>query len=391
MRVQVLLEQVFQRSPDGSVVTGSSFHAGFFQRYLTVFDAVEVIARVDDTGTIAAGCKTVEDHGITVRPIPFYHGLSGFLRQRGRVLARLHEIMDSDGALILRVPSPLAASIHGLLQRTGRRFAVEVVGDPWDVFARGAIRHPLRPWLRWYFRRSQRQQCQEAVAACYVTHEALQRRYPVREGIPVFSASSIQLDQQAFRSEPRTWHRPPVPLRLIMVGTLAQLYKAPDILITAVGICNKRSFPLHLDIIGDGMYRSQLERMTGDLGLRTSIRFLGHLPAGATVRDHLDRADVFVLPSYQEGLPRAMIEAMARGLPCLGSTAGGIPELLERDEVVEPGDAGRLADLLMRRTSDLTWLNAASARNLARAARYRDDINLAKHRAFLEAVSSAML
>ena len=63
--------------------------------------------------------------------------------------------------------------------------------------------------------------------------------------------------------------------------------------------------------------------------LRDRVRFRGQLTTPVDVRAELDRADLFVLPSRQEGLPRAMIEAMARALPCIGSSVGGIPELLQ--------------------------------------------------------------
>lgn len=87
---------------------------------------------------------------------------------------------------------------------------------------------------------------------------------------------------------------------------------------------------LELRFIGDGGYRSTLTKMASDQGIADRVKFLGWLAAGPAVRAELDRADLFVLPSRTEGLPRALVEAMARGLPCIGSTAGGIPELLRR-------------------------------------------------------------
>ena len=125
------------------------------------------------------------------------------------------------------------------------------------------------------------------------------------------------------------------------MGTLEQLYKAPDVLLDAVGQCFRQGLDLELVWIGGGQYQQQLEARAKELGLSPRVRFLGQLPAGDAVRGELDRADLFVLPSRQEGLPRAMLEAMARGLPCIGSTVGGIPELLPAEDLVPPGDTLR--------------------------------------------------
>lgn len=111
---------------------------------------------------------------------------------------------------------------------------------------------------------------------------------------------------------------------------MAQLYKAPDLLIEAVAVCVQQGLDIKLVLVGDGQYRAELEARSAILGLGPRVSFQGLLPSSEAVREQLDRADIFVLPSHQEGLPKAMVEAMARGLPCIGSTVGGIPELLPR-------------------------------------------------------------
>src|ERR1043166_5635017 len=111
------------------------------------------------------------------------------------------------------------------------------------------------------------------------------------------------------------------------------MYKAPDVLIRAVAQCVAAGFDLTLHVVGDGKHRPELEQLASALGVSDRVIFLGLLPAGAAVRERLDRSDLFVLASRCEGLPRAMVEAMARSLPCIGSTIGGIPELLPEDDM----------------------------------------------------------
>ena len=88
----------------------------------------------------------------------------------------------------------------------------------------------------------------------------------------------------------------------------------------------------------------------------------------------LDEADLFVLPSRSEGLPRAMIEAMARGLPCIGTRVGGVPELLLAEDLVAAGDAEALASKIIEVFHEPQRLAEMSARNLSQAQAYRDEV-----------------
>jgi glycosyltransferase involved in cell wall biosynthesis len=139
-------------------------------------------------------------------------------------------------------------------------------------------------------------------------------------------------------------------------------------------------------LVGDGKHRPELEARAAAHGLAGRVSFRGQLTVGGPVRAQLDAADLFVLPSYQEGLPRAMVEAMARALPCLGSTVGGIPELLPEEDLVPPGRADALAAKIREVAADPPRLARMSARNLAKAAEYRADILHERRRAFYRCV-----
>jgi L-malate glycosyltransferase len=73
-------------------------------------------------------------------------------------------------------------------------------------------------------------------------------------------------------------------------------------------------------------------------------------------------------------LPRAMVEAMARALPCIGSSVGGVPELLPPEDLVVPGDVNALATKIREIVTDPERLAQMSARNLATAQAYRDEV-----------------
>jgi glycosyltransferase involved in cell wall biosynthesis len=161
---------------------------------------------------------------------------------------------------------------------------------------------------------------------------------------------------------------------LVFAGTLEAMYKAPDVLIDAVNQCVSEGLDLRLNLLGDGAHRGELEAQAARLGLGERVTFLGQLPPGEPVLAQLDRADLFVLPSRTEGLPRAMIEAMARGLPCIGTDVGGIPELLSPGEMVPPGDSQALARKIGEVLRDPDRRAGMSERNLAAARDYHKEV-----------------
>jgi glycosyltransferase involved in cell wall biosynthesis len=164
--------------------------------------------------------------------------------------------------------------------------------------------------------------------------------------------------------------------------SMAQMYKAPDILIRAVAQRVEAGDDLRLVMIGDGRYLKDMQELTKTLGIGNRVRFTGKLVAGQPIRDELDQADLFVLPSRTEGLPRAMIEAMARSLPCIGSSAGGIPELLPEEDMIPPNEIEALSDKISAVLSNPDRMNRMSADNLQRSFAYRDEILRARRAAF---------
>ena len=398
MNVVITLEHRFLRTPDSAVWTPTTFAYPFWQRYLEVFDSVRVVARVRDVLSASAGWKRADGESVSFAAVPYYLGLEQFVIKAITVVRVVKTAVTPADAVIMRVPSHLANMLTPFLNKTRHPYGVEVVGDPYDVFAPGAVKHPLRPFFRWWFTRQLKRQCSHACGAAYVTQYALQRRYPPGRGALSTVHSSSQLTSESFVSHPRempvfatyytdveltdkdyvalprtTCEEIGRPFRLVSVASLAQLYKGIDILIDAVAICVRDGIDLSLTIVGDGKYRSELEKRATAHGLEQRVRFLGQLPAGAPVRAQLDAADLFVLPSRTEGLPKALIEAMARGLPCIGSAVGGVPELLPPEDLVPPNDARALASKITEVVNDPSRMARMSKRGLAKAREYHED------------------
>jgi glycosyltransferase involved in cell wall biosynthesis len=390
--LSVVLEQRFDRTPEGAVWTPGAFALPFWTRYLEVFDGLRVVARMRDVPAPPLQQVRADGPGVQFAAVPYYIGPWQYLLRRKAVRAAVHAAVGAQDAVIMRVGSQLANCLYPRLRRAGRPYGLEVVGDPWDVFSQGAVRHPLRPFFRRYFTGRLKQQCAHACAAAYVTEHTLQKRYPLQRNGYATSYSSVELSLPALSGrlsvgvsdvdvteESFAAGRAGVPrekncVRLIFVGSLAQMYKAPDVLLEAMAQCASQGLDLHLTMIGEGCCRKTLESLASRLGLTNRVVFRGQLPAGNAIREELDQADLFVLPSRTEGLPRAMIEAMARALPCIGSAVGGIPELLPDEDLVPPGSATALAQKIREVAADPLRMLGMAARNLKRAYDFRDDI-----------------
>lgn len=137
--------------------------------------------------------------------------------------------------------------------------------------------------------------------------------------------------------------------------------------------CLGRSFLNQLSqlfILGDGDIEPWAA-MAEKLGIRDKVKFCGVLPGGEPVLNWLDQMDIYIQPSFQEGLPRTVIEAMSRGCPVVGSSAGGIPELINRSSIHKPGDYKSLADCIERVILDKDYSMKLTRENLEVAKQYR--------------------
>ena len=397
MKVLVTSEHRFCRAADGRVWTETQCPYSFWRRYLDVFDDVEVLARVQSVDAPADGWREASGPHVSFIDVPYYIGPVEYLKVKHAVRRAIDGAVRQSEATLLRIPSQLGGLAAATLRRLGRPYGVEVVGDPYEVFSAGGSRHPLRLLWRWHFSRVQRRLCQEACGAAYVTERTLQQRYPCRglqigisdvelggQAAPahVTHYSSVDLKDFDFVFGARPPSQPLPVARLVVVGSLAQPYKGVDVLLRAATGCIAAGRPVEVVVVGDGRYRPELEHLSSELGLHGRVTFTGNVPAGAAVRTVLDAADLFVLPSRTEGLPRAVIEAMARALPCVASDVGGIPELLPSEDLVPPGDVAALTSTLLAVLADPGRLAAMSARNLEKAREFHHDVLSAKRCGF---------
>ena len=161
------------------------------------------------------------------------------------------------------------------------------------------------------------------------------------------------------------------PLKALYLGYLGRDKGSFDLLEAAQEI-KRRKIPLTFELIGEDLYPGDvnaLKKQVEVTGLGETVKLLPFV-AGADKLAAFSRANLLVYPSYHEGMPMAVIEAMACGLPIVATRVGGLPDLVSEGVnglLVEAKNPAQLADALIRITTD-TDLRHAMEKNSLRIA-----------------------
>ncbi len=214
-----------------------------------------------------------------------------------------------------------------------------------------------------------------AVRLVFVRSESL-RKELVSLGCPAdkirLQRTGIPLDEIEFH--PRAW---PADGRwqLLQAGRLIEK-KGFATSLRAFADFVRRYPDAHFTIAGDGPLLAELQNLTQELGLTNQVTFAGFL-SQTDLREQFQRAHLFLHPSEtgrdgnQEGVPNAMLEAMASGLPVFATQHGGIPEAIESDVsgvLVAERDANSLGRELLRAAENPERLSAIAERAAAAVA-----------------------
>lgn len=360
--VSIFTDTRFGRRPDGRwTALDPASRCRKWNRYAGEGDRTRVIARADQRPIADSTAITDE---VTLVPLPYYVGMRGLARKLIPLTVSVWRAVASADTVVLRVPGVIG-SIAAIACRLLRRsYTVEIVGDPGDVLRAGVLGTTGRrlatlaeAQMRWLVR--------HAAASLYVTGRTLQDRYPCRPGTPTVSVSNVVLEPSALAAQGRNWQ--PAPFHIVTIGSQENHYKGHDDLLRAVRELVDRGLDVTATIVGGGRIHHELVELSEALGLAERVRFAGVVDDRARLVDCLDSASLFVLPSRTEGMPRALIEAMARALPAIGTDVGGIPELLPPDCLVPADDHHALAKAMEKLLSDPEAWETRSRANLEAA------------------------
>ena len=335
----------------------------YLTRYLAYYDDIQVLVRTRYADHVDTSLPQIDGEGVKVIPLPDPQSPWQAVMSLPALISGIVRAARDSQAHYLKVPDVLGTLVGLVLWCLRRAYAVEVVCDSYEC-----IRYAKRTMFgcRAYaclFDGLTRFIVSRAATVTYIS-QYLQSRYPHARLDRQFVFCSVDISD-GDRGRPRGRDDFDVtPFRLVAGGRLSA-EKGHVYLIRAMkSVVETSGRPVLLQVLGEGPERPALEAEVKALGLEDHVQFVGYVKRGAPLNQFLDKAQLYVLPSLTEGMGRGLIEAMARGVPCVATAVGGVPEYLDQTCLVPAADATALADKILLVMNEPDTLAHCSAANV---------------------------
>lgn len=387
MKLLFAHDHIFYKFDDVMYSTGG-LSKEMLERYTGVFDEVKIISRqvglkeYNDKLTIAS-TKNVE-----FTSVPNFKSLRNYTKitEAKNIIER--EVMNSD-VIIARLPSSIGNIAVEMAKKNSKPYLIEVVACPWDALWNHSLKGKV---VAPFSYNKMKQLVKKSHFTIYVTEEFLQKRYPTKGDSTNCSNVALQeFDDSVLRKriehiENKTSRDP------IIIGTTAAIdvkHKGQQYIIKALGKLKEDGFTKYQYHLVGGGSQEYLASIAAKYGVSDQIKFLGAMPHNK-VFEWLETIDLYVQPSRQEGLPRALIEAMSRALPAFGAKTAGIPELLEQDFIFSNTRKNIDEIVGILKSFDKETMINQSKRNFEESKKYEKNIIEARRRKFFEEFKNSL-
>lgn len=334
---------------------GTALNDEMFKRYDCISDDVTIAVRVNDikNNTKDKYLKITKEK-YKIIECPNISSIKGILFYRRKSRQVLEKQIQKNDFIIARLPSFIGNLAIAIAKKYNKPYLIEMVGCPWDSLWNHSLKGKIIAPYMYY---KTKKNVKNAKYVLYVTEKFLQKRYPTNgkniscSNVIIDETKDIVLERKLRRIEN-------LNCRKILIATTAAVnvkYKGQQYVIKAISKLKDEGFNIQYYPIGGGD-NTYLKNMAKKYNVLENVKFLGPL-AHDKVFDILDKVDVYIQPSKQEGLPRALIEAMSRGCLCIGANAGGTPELLNSKYIVRKGNTNDIVKVLKKIKKKIIMLN----------------------------------
>lgn len=366
MRVLINLEHRFYKYND-AIYDDTTYNADFFKPYVESFGNVVVLARVKEISLITDKFQRVDIDNISFFELPDYNRYS-FIYVIPKIIISLCRIRINDyDAVILRKPCRIGRLLSFLKLNSNSNYLIEYLGDMFDIAAlKTSFISRYYAYLIAFW---EKKQIKKAPIVTYVTKRYLQSHFPCGSSSKSFSWSDVMLERKQFVV--KKIEKLNSCYTFIYTASFSK-YKGHHYLPEIFKKLHLEGYQWKLVLIGDGVERKYIESKFLEYGINNHVEFTGNIPNNI-VRSYLAKADVYISTSLTEGLPRAILEAMACSLPVVAFSVGGINELIDSKYLTKSGEISKMLDIIKMLYMDIDFFESASRNNYYTAQMYNVD------------------
>ncbi len=351
-------------------------------RYLHLGDKVTFLGREENQKKhqdLKKRFSPLDKSKCSVVGVPNFKTLKGYFKYKKKVQEKVENTVKEHDIIMPRIPSALGALAVKYAIKHNKALIGEIVGCTWDGYWNYNLKGKL---VASYYYFKQRKIVKKLPYAVYVTQHFLQKRYPTRG--KHINASNVVIQNVDHSILEKRLHKilNKKEDEVVVFATIAGLdvpFKGQKYVLQAMAKSKIKNSVYK--VVGNGS-GNLLKENAKSLNLVNKFEVIGAIKHNE-IFDFLDDIDLYIQPSKQEGLPRALIEAMSRGLPSIGSRTGGIPELLDREFIFNKGDSRELAKIIDKYDKDKMFREAK--RNFNKAQEYSiANLNNKRYRFYYE-------
>lgn len=341
---------------------GVALNNEMFQRYKKLVDELKIAVLVKEREEIADKLSVID--------IPFITEIIKLPNRKFKNINKAKQTLEDSiknaDIIIIRLPSLYGNYAANVARKLKKPYIVELVASPWGTLWGHSLKGKIVAPYMWYITRKN---VKKAKYLMYVTAKYLQKYYPNR--FKSIGLSDVQLkenEEEILKN--RMKKNKDIQNRTILIGTIGGLgvkFKGQQDVIKAVAKLKKQGYNIKYEMVGDGK-TEELQKIAEKSGVKENIEFIGPMQH-KKVFDWLDKIDIYIQPSHQEGLSRALIEALSRACPCIASDAGGNPEIVNKEYIFKRKNINQLVEKIK---DILLQMDEQSKNNYEKSKKYQN-------------------
>ena len=362
-----------KKDTKGQLYVDGNFNNSVFEDYYKLADSVTFLLREDSknySDSILENKFNKLDPKFSISLLKdVYRGIiSRFNFASNIKIKRIikNEVSKSDKVIIRSIGNFYTNYVYKCCVKQKKQFLVEVTGFAFDGLWHHSWKGKLVAVYReWFLKKA----IKKAPYVVYVTEGALQKRYPTSG--KSLGCSDVRISKDILEKNKYNLHDNHENYnKLVTVAFLDVKWKGHKDVLKAIYELKKSDIIYDYFLIGSG-HGLYLKKIAKKLNIENQIHFIGPLEH-AKVFEVLPTMDIYIQPSYQEGLCRAIVEAMSCGLPVICSNAGGNHELIEQKYIFKKGNVKEIIELLKKINYARSDIPKMSNNNFLRAQKYEE-------------------